>query len=140
MSETKESTQQTDSVSRLEKRTSKAWVAPQSTAKINLDIKQLAELPKGAIYQNKQGNATATAKVAEDGTIEITANCDSLILLVESLEVEVYRLTESNKALKTTINKKETIELSGWQNFQIWCGRILFGLIIVYIIYRKIVK
>jgi len=125
-------------VSRLEKRTTKAWVAPQSTAKLNLDIKQLAELPKGASFQNKQGNATATAKVADDGTIEITANCDSLTLLVENLEVEVYHLQKENKALKTTVNKEKTIALSGWQNFQIWCGRILFGLLIVYIIYRKI--
>ncbi|MEN9919684.1 MAG: hypothetical protein RL662_2120 [Bacteroidota bacterium] len=119
-------------------KTTKAWTTPQATAKLNVTPQQLAELPKGAIFQNKQGNATATAKVADDGTIEITANCDSLTLLIENLEIEEYRLQKENKALVTNINKEKTVVLSGWQNFQIWCGRILFGLFIVYIIYRKL--
>lgn len=113
-------------------------MTPQATAKLNIDPKLLANLPKGAKYESKQGNATATAKLADDGTIEITANCDSLTLLIDELTTEVYRYKESNKALVTKLSKKETIELSGWQNFQIWCGRILLSLIIVYIIYKKI--
>lgn len=111
---------------------------PQATAKLNIDPQQLAGLPKGAKFENKQGNATATATVGDDGTLEITANCDSLTLLIDELTTEVYRYKESNKALVTKLSEKKTIELSGWQNFQIWCGRILLILIIVYIIYKSI--
>lgn len=135
--EIKELAQLTDSVSRLEKITTKAWVAPASSATLKLDIKQLADLPNGAFYQSKQDNATASAKKADDGTLEITANCDSLTLLVDNLEIEVYRLQKENSTLVTKLKHKEVIALSGWQKFQIWCGRILLGLLIVYIIYRK---
>ena len=137
--EIKEIGQLTDSVNRLEKRTTKAWVAPASSATLKLDIKQLADLPKGASFQNKQGNATASAKKADDGTLEITANCDSLTLLVDNLEIEVYRLQKENSALVAKINKKEVVELSSWQHFQVWCGRIALGLLIIFIAY-KIIK
>lgn len=127
-------------MSRLVTKTTKAVTTPQATAKLNLDPKQLADLPKGAKFENKQGNATATATVADDGTIEITANCDSLTLLVDELTTEVYRYKESNKALVTQLSKKETKGLSGWQNFRIWCGNIALGLLIVFIVYKKIKK
>ncbi|MDH6310590.1 hypothetical protein M2451_003320 [Dysgonomonas sp. PFB1-18] len=119
-------------------KTTKPITTPQATVKLNIDPAVLASLPKGAKFENKQGNATATATIADDGTLEITANCDSLTLLIDELTTEVYRYKESNKALVTKLSKKETIALSGWQNFQIWCGRILLGLFIVFIIYKKI--
>lgn len=125
-------------MSRLEKRTSQAWVTPQSTAKINLTIDQLAALPKGALFQNKQGNATATAQVTDDGNIEITANCDSLTLLVESLEIEVHHLRDTNTALVTKLKQKETVGLRNVDVFQIYGFRVLVGLIAAYIIYRKL--
>lgn len=137
-SEIRESAQDTDSVSLRVTKTTKAVTTPQATAKLNIDPDALRNLPQGAKFENKQGNATATATIAPDGTLEITANCDSLTLLVDELTKEVYRYKSSNKALVTKLSEKESMELSGWQNFQIWCGRILIGLFIVYIIYKKI--
>ena len=125
-------------MSRLERRTVKPIITPQATAKLSIKPEDLAKLPPGAKFENKQGNATATAKVTPDGTIEITANCDSLVLLVENLETEVYRLQKENKALVTNINKKETVELSGWQHFQIKGFWVCITIIAIYLTYKKV--
>lgn len=139
-SETKQSAQDIDSVFVRVSNTTKLVTVPQATAKLNIAPQQLADLPIGAKYEAKQGNATATATKAADGTLEITANCDSLTLLINQLTTEVYRYKESIKALETKLQQKETKGLSGWQNFQIWCGRILLGLFAGYIVYRIIKK
>lgn len=130
--------QTTDSVSRLEVRTTKSTVVPQSTAKLNLDPAVLAKLPQGAKFESKQGNATASAAIAPDGTIEITANCDSLIILTENLQIEVHRLKTENTALKTTLNRKEKIGLSGWQIFQIYGFRVFLVLTALYLLIKYI--
>ena len=130
--------QTNDSTNRLEVRTVKPFIVPQSTAKLNLDPAVLAKLPQGAKFESKQGNATATATIAPDGTIEITANCDSLMFLVENVQIEVYRLQKENTALKTSSIKKETKGLSGWQNFQIYGFRICMILLAIRLTYKTI--
>lgn len=110
---------------------------PQTTATLNLTPKQIEELPIGASFQTKDGNATGTVKKIGDNNIEFIANCDSLNLLVESLNKEVYRYKEDNKALVTKINKQETVGLSGWEWFQIYGFRIYIILTFIYIGYRK---
>lgn len=137
-SEIKESAQDIDSVSLRVTKTTKKVTTPQATAKLNIDPVALANLPKGAKFENKQGNATATATTLDDGTIEITANCDSLTLLIDELTKEVYRYKESNKALETKLTQKETKGLSGWQNFQIYGFRICMAILAIIFIYKKI--
>lgn len=125
-------------MSRLERRTIKTITTPQTTAKLNISPDDLAKLPPGAKFESKQGNATATAKVAPDGTIEITANCDSLSLLIENLEIEVYRLQKQNTALVTNNSTKKSVELSGWQHFQIKGFWVCIAIIAIFLTYKKV--
>lgn len=118
--------------------TTKTVTTPRATAKLNVDPSLLPNLPKGAKFEDKQGNATATLTVADDGTLEITANCDSLTLLIDQLTTEVYRYKENNKALETQLKEKETKGLSGWQNFEIYGFRVCMVLLTIFIIYKKI--
>ncbi|WP_165043728.1 hypothetical protein [Dysgonomonas sp. ZJ709] len=108
---------------------------PQTTAKLSLTPADLEALPIGATYQAQDGQATATVKKTDTG-YEITANCDSLLLLVTDLYIEVNRLNKEKTELKTHLNEQKITEvnrLSGWQWFQIWCGRILLSVSAIYI-------
>lgn len=142
---TSESTEKTetnrlDSVSRLEIRETKTYVTAPATAKLNLSPLQIAELPPGAGFRNKQGNASIEVKMQKDGTLELTANCDSLTLLLDNLTIELYHLNSENTAIKHQLKQEKTVEVNkptGWQWFQIYGFRIYVLLTIIYIIYRK---
>lgn len=114
---------------------------PQSTARKSLTPKQLEDLPVGGIYQARDGNATATIEKKPDGSLEFTANCDSLTLVVEALSKEVYHLNKEKTELKESLKEQKTEEvnrLTGWQWFQIYGFRIYVLLTIIIIIYRNI--
>lgn len=135
-----ESHVQTDSVSILMEKTTKAVTTPQAKAKVTVSPEQLISLPVGAQYQSKDKNATGTIRKTEDNKIEFTANCDSLIILVQELKTEVHHLNSQNTALKTQLNEQKTVEvnkLTGLQWFQIYGFRLYLLLTIIYIIYRK---
>jgi hypothetical protein len=111
-------------------------VVPESKAELTVTTEELNNLPTGGEFQSKKGNARVRAKKEHDGTITITANCDSLVLLVEQLRMEVYHSQKENTELKTTIEQQElTQELSGWQWFQIWIGRIAMIIGALFIIF-----
>jgi hypothetical protein len=79
-------------------------------------------LPPGAVYRAQDGQASATIKRTDTG-YEITANCDSLLLLVTNYEKEVYHLNSLNTALETKLKEQKTEiikEPDGWQWFQIY--------------------
>lgn len=135
-----ESHVQTDSVSILMEKTTKAVTTPQATAKVTVSPEELISLPVGAQYQSKDKNATGTIRKTEDNKIEFTANCDSLTILVQELKTEVHHLNSQNTALKTQLNEQKTVEvnkLTGLQWFQIYGFRLYLLLTIIYIIYRK---
>jgi hypothetical protein len=101
----------------------------------------LAKLPAGAKYQAKDANATGSVEKKPDGTLEFTANCDSLTFLVTDLRTEIYHLNRQNDIFKQRLNTQKTIEvnrLNSWQSFQIWCGRIALGLLALFITYKQI--
>jgi len=131
--EVRETNSKTDSVSVLVDKTVKVVTTPQTTAKLTLSEEQLTNLPEGASYQAKDGNATGTVKKTAKG-IEFTANCDSLNLLIEQLTKEVYRYKSDSTALVTKLNQQQTIEvnkLTSSQLFQIWGFRSLVVIAIV---------
>lgn len=135
--EHQETTIQADSTSVVVEKITEVITTPQTTAKLNLTQKQIEELPIGAVYEAKDGNATGTVRKTADDNIEFTANCDSLNLLVESLNKEVYRYQKDNKALVTKLKEQKEVGLSGWQHFQIYGFRIYIILTLIYIGYRK---
>lgn len=132
---------QTDSTSVVVEKETKVITTPQTTAKQTLTPKQLEDLPVGGKYQAKDGNATGTIEKKADGSLEFTANCDSLTLLVESLTKEVYRLNKEKTELKTNLKEEKVVEvnkLNGFQWFQIYGFRIYVLLTFIFIIYKNI--
>lgn len=130
-----------DSVSEKITKEVKLLKTPQTTARKTLTPKQLEDLPVGGIYQARDGNVTATIEKKPDGSLEFTANCDSLTLIVEALSREVYHLNEEKTELKESLKEQKTEEvnrLTGWQWFQIYGFRIYVLLTIIIIIYRNI--
>lgn len=129
-----------DSVSVMERQSTKVVSVPASQVNMRLDLEAVRALPPGASYQAKDGNATATVTKHADNTIGITANCDSLNILVESLTREVYRLKAIETELKTHLNEQKTIEvnkLNGWQHFQIYGFRLMAAALIIYLLIKK---
>lgn len=118
----------------------KVVTTPRTTAKLNLTTEQLTALPIGAVYEAKDGNATGTVRKTDNNNIEFTANCDSLNLLVENLNKEVYRLNTEKTELKTQLKSKKEVGLSGLEWFQIYGFRIYVILTFIYIGYRKWIK
>lgn len=70
----------------------------------------------------------------------------------DTVRIEKYRYLYRDKVIRDSIYLKDTIrvpypvveykevvKVNGWQNFQIWLGRILIGIILSFIAY-KIVK
>lgn len=130
-----------DSVSEKITRETKLLTTPRTTARQTLTPKQLDDLPVGGIYQAKDGNATGTIEKKPDGSLEFTANCDSLMLVVETLSKEVYRLNKEKTEIKESLKEQKTEEtnkLTGFQWFQIYGFRIYVLLTIIIIIYKNI--
>lgn len=141
--ETVQDRQKLDSVSEKITSEKRLLTTAQTTAKQNLTIGQLQDLPVGGKYQAKDGNATGTIEKKPDGSLEFTANCDSLTLVVESLTKEVYRYQRENQMLKQDLSEQKIIEvnrLNGWQWFQIYGFRIYVSLTILVAGYRIIRK
>ena len=135
VSENVESHQRTDSVSLLMEKITRPIVIPQATARMEIPSGSLLKLPLGANFQAKSGNATATITHMESG-YEITANCDSLNVLVTDLRTEVYHLNQENTALKTNFKEQKTVGLSGWQWFQIYGFRILIVGLLIFLLWK----
>jgi hypothetical protein len=136
-----ENSQRTDSVSLLiEKKVSTLRIPPSGVI-LPIDIPTLQGLPVGASYHASEGQASGRITKEADGTLIFESSCDSLLLLIEEINKEVYHLQSVNTALKATLNEEKTIEvnkLSGWQWFQVWVGRIAVALAAGYVITKKI--
>ena len=139
------SSRQTDSVSLIVERQTKAIPVAASETKLTLSIDSLVALPHGAGYTARQGQASLTVNRAEDGMIEASANCDSLTLLVDELKMEVFHLNSEKSMFNETLKEEKTMEvnrLTSWQAFQIWTGRICLAALVLFTAFKlfKIVK
>lgn len=131
--------QEVDSVSEKVTSETRLLTTPRTTARQNLTLDQLKSLPSGGKYQSQDGNATGTIEKLPDGSLEFTANCDSLTLLVESLTKEVYRYKNEKAELETKLKEEKVVEVnkvSGWQWFQIYGFRIYLILTFIFIAYK----
>lgn len=63
---------------------------------------------------------------------KLTVKCkeDSLRKVIKTLEKQVQINSSKVEVHETKVNF-----ITGWQNFQMWCGRILFGLIVAAVVY-----
>jgi hypothetical protein len=111
------------------------------TARLSLSPLQIESLPPGAVYQAKSGNASAAVAKTDDGNIEITANCDSLLILIEELNKEVHHFLSENTALKTELSEQKIEVLrepTPIQWFQIIGFRVYALLTLLFIGYKVI--
>ena len=75
---------------------------PKSLAKLAIPLDSLRKLPEGATFNNKSGQATASAAFKND-TLYVEASCDSLQNLV-------YQLEENLQAARDELEQKELIK------------------------------
>ena len=93
------SRQQTDSIhqtSRLSIRTTKI---PESRARLTIPVDRLKELPSGAAFVQKSGQATAEIRFLHD-TLFVSVTCDSLQALV-------YQYEEQNEQLHARLENSQ---------------------------------
>jgi hypothetical protein len=132
-----------DSIETREERTQKIVKIPQETATLTLTREQIDSLPADAVYESKSGRAGVTLKKTTAGEVEITANCDSLNLIVESLYKEVFHLRVSESELTQKLNDKQVSEVSRltvFQRFWIWLGKIYSVALILYVVVKLVKK
>ncbi|MDR2002155.1 MAG: hypothetical protein LBQ74_03920 [Prevotella sp.] len=131
-----------DSLSRIEKTNARLLKVPLSSASLNLNFKNLSDLPIGAKYTEKQGQATVSVEKTGDSDYMITATCDSLTELIIERETEIYHLQNKVRELEdiTSTERVEIInETTPIRWFWIYSGYVLwalFGLGGIYLILR----
>ncbi len=135
-------TEKIDSTSRIERTNVQLLKIPLTTAALNLNLKNLNDLPVGAKYAEKQGQATVTVEKTGENDYKITATCDSLTRLIVERETEIFHLQSRVKELEeNTSEVKETIvnETTGVRWFFIYSGYLLWGLFgcgTIYMLYK----
>ncbi|GHV13653.1 hypothetical protein FACS1894169_01120 [Bacteroidia bacterium] len=132
-----------DSISRIERENARLLVVPRSSASLDLNFKNLNDLPIGAEYTDKQGLATISVKKTDENDYKITATCDSLAQLVVDKETEIFHLNSKVRELEDVTNE-ERVEIINettpirW--FWIYSGRLFWSLVgigIIYWIWKK---
>ena len=108
---------------------------------MTVSLDSLIKLPVGASFTEKNDRATATVTRIDTG-YEITAECDSLTVLVTELKTEITRLNKEKTDFKSDLKEIKTVELNrltGFQHFQIWTGRLL-GVLLLFWAGRKLLR
>ncbi|WP_288149381.1 hypothetical protein [Bacteroides acidifaciens] len=101
-------------------------IIPPSLAELTIPMDSLRRLPQGAVYSEKQGQATVTASRKND-KIVITASCDSLQNLCYQYEEELVRIRDQLQKEQT---KKEPVIVP----FLSKCKWTAFGFLLAIII------
>ncbi len=105
---------------------------PMSQVSITLPVEAIEQLPSGAAYTDRNGQATVTLRKGTGDTIVVTATCDSLQRQYLLLEEELTRLrgaTETKYLPPVTVN-----EPTGWQWFFIRLGQLAAAGLVLYLI------
>ncbi|KAA6347823.1 hypothetical protein EZS27_004688 [termite gut metagenome] len=113
------------------------------TATLTLTKGQIESLPVHAVYESKNGRAQVTLKKTATGETEITANCDSLNLIVESLYKEVFHLRVLESELTQKLSEQKVTEvnrLTGWQWFWVRLGQICLVALFLYGLVKLVKK
>lgn len=97
---------QTDSLLQSSRLTIQAHKIPESRASISVPATAIRNLPAGAAFIKKNGQATAEIRFLHD-TLFVTATCDSLQSLVykyeQQLEKHSLQIKETNKETKQNL-------------------------------------
>lgn len=92
------------------------------SAILNIPLDDIERLPEGAKFTATEGNSTVTLSKTGEG-IRIESVCDSLHILVKTLEKELYRERREKSELNDQL-KEKTVQIvkepTGFQWFQIW--------------------
>lgn len=114
---------------------------PASKADIRLNLMDISSLTKGAVFTRKEGQATVSLSRQGD-TVYVSAICDSLQVLVESNNREIYRLRTQLEQQHTVIEKPP----SWWESVKNNVFYVAVGMAIMLVIslitriWRKIRK
>lgn len=97
---------------------------PESKANLSIPVSIIEELPMGATYSEKSGQASVKVVVKND-TIYIDAVCDSLFRQVERYEMELSRVY-SEKETEFEIKEKNTVfPVLKWLLIGVFLGSII---------------
>jgi hypothetical protein len=58
----------------------------------------------------------------------------------DRLRVDTFRVSDTVRVTQLETVTEEVNRLNGWQYFQVWTGRILAGLIIIFLLFKKFFK
>lgn len=114
------SVQQTDSLRQTSRLSIQSMRVPESRAHLIVPSAKLKELPSGAAFVQKSGQATAEIRFLHD-TLFVTASCDSLQSLVYQYEEELANVSASTKVSE----KEQARNKSG----------IIFGVMIAIVVF-----
>lgn len=118
--------QQTDSLLQTCRLTVQTARIPKSRADLSIPVTALKELPAGAAFIQKSGQATAEIRFLHD-TLFVAATCDSLQTLVWQYEEQLERQSKQTKEIR-----KEAERKSGLPQITILLTFFLIALIILY--------
>lgn len=97
-------TQQIDSLRHSSHLSIQSIQVPESRARLIVPSAKLKELPPGAAFVQKNGQATAEIRILHD-TLFVTASCDSLQSLLYQYEEELASVSESTKVSEKKLDR-----------------------------------
>lgn len=132
---------------RIHKKTTLAPV-PESKANLKITLENLTNLPPGAVYTDRQGQATVKVtidqEVDEQGKaieyIYITGTCDSLQRVCEeySEALDFWRTSSDQSVATESIQIEKTASITVWGAFK-WCSiGVLIGIILTIITIKNL--
>lgn len=136
-----ERSMQTDSVHEKIEIRVKPVVVPQSSAEIKLTEDKIKSLPQNASYSTSSGRAHATITKVDD-EIVFSADCDSVLLLLEHTTNTMIQYKNLNESLIQQMNSETQVvinEPTSWQWFQIHAFRVMLVLCVLIFSFKKIV-
>lgn len=104
------------------------------TIKQMIECDSVTNKPKPFKIKEHSGRAKATVEVKTNGELTVIASCDSLELVVQTMDREIFRLRHE---------KKETTILKQPSKFKIWIdytAYFLSILLILYIVFKVVKK
>jgi hypothetical protein len=132
-----------DSIFIVKEINTKPIVIPQVSTEMIISLDSILKLPLNAVFHSKKGQVSSLFSNIGNNNYLVTANCDSLIILVSNLETKIVHLKKENTELIESQKESQIItikEPDGIQWFQIWLGRILGILMILYLSWKLIMK
>lgn len=96
--------QQTDSLRQTSRLSIQSMRVPESRANLIVPSAKLKELPSGAAFVQKSGQATAEIRFLHD-TLFVMASCDSLQSLVYQYEEELANVSASTKVSEKKLDR-----------------------------------